>query len=229
MRLFGAAPQKRVVAGGRRGAAGQRNPVYRIETLIWVALLCLCTRVMAVHEHEVARAEGDGAGDEIDDLYDGEEYQTKDQRAETRTTFYERDIDKHCTSRRQANQLKRALRLHEGERKPNRGQENYKEDKRRLIGIIGSQLDLTNGQKQRVKHLVMDVMSVNSFGYYSSEQVILATVNVVVREDGRWIEDEDDFRDYMEQVGITNDEDRADLDTMKRLRGLVRDRIPSKS
>lgn len=184
---------------------------------------------MTVHEHQVARSEGDGAGDEIDDMYDGEEYQTKDKRADTRTTFYERDIDKHCTSRRYAKQLKRALRLHEGERKPNRGQKNYEEDKRRLVGIIGSQLDLTNRQKQRVNHLVLDVMSVNSFGYYSAEQVILATTNVVAREDGRWIEEEQEFRDYMEQVGITNDEGRADLETMKRLRSLVKDRIPSRS
>jgi len=187
---------------------------------------------MGVHEHEVARREGDGAGDEIDDLYDGEEYQTKDQRAETRTTFYERDIDQHCTSRRQAQQLKRALRLQEGEHVngsgKSRGSQNNEEDKRRLVGIIGSQLDLTNGQKNRVKHLVMDVMGVNSFGYYSSEQVILATTNVVTREDGRWIEDESDFREYMEKVGLTNDEGRADLDTMKRLRQLVRERIPSK-
>lgn len=187
---------------------------------------------MGVHEHEVARREGDGAGDEIDDMYDGEEYQTKDQRAETRTTFYERDIDQHCTSRRQAKQLKRALRLQEGEHVngsgKSRGSQNNEEDKRRLVGIVGSQLGLSKAQKNRVQHLVLDVMSVNSFGYYSSEQVILATTNVVVREDGRWIEDEDEFHEYMEKVGITNDEGRADLDTMKRLRQLVRDRIPSK-
>jgi hypothetical protein len=188
---------------------------------------------MGVHEHEVARSEGDGAGDEIDDLYDGEEYQTKDQRAETRTTFYERDIDTHCTSSRYAKQLKRALRLQEGEHVngsgKDRGTQNHEEYQRRVIGIIGSQLDLTDGQKKRVKHLVMDVMSVNSFGYYSSEQVILATANVVAREDGRWIEEEEPFRDYMEHVGITNDEDRADLETMKRLRSLVKERIPSRS
>lgn len=188
---------------------------------------------MSVHEHLVARNEGNGAGDEIDDLYDGEEYKTKDQRAETRTTFYERDIDTHCTSKRQAQQLKRALRLQEGEHVngsgKSRGSQNTEEDKRRLVGIIGSQLSLTDGQKRRVNHLVLDVMSVNSFGYYSSEQVILATVNVVVREDGRWIEDEDEFRDYMEKVGITNENGRADLNTMKRLRTLVHERVPSKS
>lgn len=183
---------------------------------------------MAVPQHRVSRTEGDGAGDEIDDLYDGEEYQTKDMRAETRTTFYEKDIERHVSDPRIQQQLKRALRWHEGEGKPNRGSRNHEEDKRRLIGTVGSQLGLTPSQKERVRHLVMDVMSVNSFGRYSMEQVALATVNVVVREDGRWIEDEDAFRDYMEYVGLTNEEGRADLETMKRLRKLVRERTPSK-
>lgn len=187
---------------------------------------------MAVHEHEVARNEGDGAGDEIDDLYDGEEYQTKDQRAETRTTFYERDIDQHCTSRRQAQQLKRALRLHEGEHTNHgtpRSRQNREEHKRRVVGITSSQLGMTDAQKARTEHLVLDVIEVNSFGRYSVEEVVLATVNVVAREDGRWIEDEEQFRDYMEHVGITDDGGRADLETMKRLRSLVKERMPSRS
>ena len=184
---------------------------------------------MGVHTHRVARDEGDGAGAEIDDMYDGEEYQTKDQRAETRTTFYERDIDRHVSNPRRAQQLKRALRLHEGERKPNRGSRNHEEDKRRLVGILCSQLSLTKGQKSRVEHLVMDVISINSFGRYSMEEVILAVINVVAREDGRWIEDEEDFHEYAERVGLTNDRGKADLDTIKRLRALVRERIPSKS
>lgn len=187
---------------------------------------------MGVHTHRVARGLGDGAGDEIDDMYDGEEYQTKDQRAETRTTFYERDIDKHVNDPRYAQQLKRALRFHEGEHVngsgKSRGSQNNEEDKRRLIGVIGSQLSLTKAQKSRVEHLVIDVMSVNSFGRYSMEQVILATINVVARENGRWIEEEDAFQEYAEQIGLTNERGRADMDTMKRLRTLVRERVPSK-
>lgn len=187
---------------------------------------------MGVQEHHVARNEGDGAGDEIDDMYDGEEYQTKDQRAETRTTFYERDIDKHVSNPRRARQLKRALRYQEGEHVngvgKSRGSQNNEEDKRRLIGTIGSQLSLTRAQKARVNHLIIDVMSVNSFGRYSMEQVILATINVVAREHGRWIEEEDEFRDYAEQVGLTNERGRADMETIKRLRSLVRERVPSK-
>lgn len=189
---------------------------------------------MTVHPHEVSRDEGDGAGDEIDDLYDGEEYQTKDQRAETRTTYYERDIDKHVNSPRRARQLKRALRWQEGQHvtsddEKSRGQQNHEEDKRRIVGTLASQLDMGKTQKARVEHLVIDVLSVNSFGHYSMEQVTLAVINVVARENGRWIEDEDGFRDYMEQVELTNDEGRADLETMKRLRALVRERVPSKS
>jgi hypothetical protein len=188
---------------------------------------------MPVHEHQVARNEGDGAGDEIDDLYDGEEYTTKDQRAETRTTFYERDIDKHCESSRYANQLKRALRLQEGEHanaegSKSRGTQNNEEDKRRTVGTFCSQLGLTDAQKSRIQHLIIDVMSVNSFGHYSIEQVVLATINVIAREDGRYIEDETPFHNYMESVGLTNDNGRPDMQTMKRLRALVRERIPSK-
>ena len=184
-----------------------------------------------VEQHKVARHEGDGAGDEIDDKYDGEEYTTKDQRAETRTTFYERDIDKHVSDPRQAKRLKRALRLQEGEHNntgKSRGSQNNEEDKRRLVGTLSSQLGMTTAQKQRVEHLVIDVMSVNSFGHYSMEQVILATINVVAREYGRWIEEEREFREYMAEVGIVTDDDRPDMDTLNRLRALVRERIPSR-
>lgn len=189
---------------------------------------------MGVHPHELSREEGDGAGDEIDDLYDSEEYQTKDQRAETRTTYYESDIDKHVTDPRLAKQLRRALQWQEGqyttsENDKSRGQQNHEEDKRRVVGTLGSQLDLTKQQKARTEHLVLDVISVNSFGSYSMEQVTLAVINVVARESGRWIEDENDFRNYMERVGIKNGEGHADLDTMRRLRALVRERVPSKS
>lgn len=183
---------------------------------------------MAVQKHRVARDQGDGAGSEIDDLYDGEEFESKDQRAETRTTYYKRDIEQHVSDPRLAGHLRRALRWQEGQwvtsdDDKSRGQQNHEEDKRRAVGVLASQLDLTTAQKTRVEHLVLDVLSVNSFGHYSMEQVALAVINVVVREDDRWIEDERLFRDYMEQVGI------EDLETMRRLRALVRERVPSKS
>lgn len=186
-------------------------------------------RTMA-DEHRLARDAGDGSGEQIDDMYDGEEYSTKDKRAGTRTTFYESDIERLDVSPQRAQELKRMLRRQEGEyvnasQFQSRGQQNHEEDKRRRIGTMGSQLGMTQMQKDRVNHLVIDVISVNSFGHYSIEQAILAVINVVAREDGRFIEEEQQFRDYMLDVGIGDE--RPDMDTMKRLRRIVRDRVPS--
>lgn len=187
---------------------------------------------MPHHEHNVSRGHGDGAGEEIEDMYDGEEYETKDQRSPKRTTYYESDIYKHCTDGRHAFHLRRAMKYQEGQQvdagsdaKP-RSVQNHEEDQRRMIGTICSQLDMTPAQKKRVRHLVMDVISVNSFGQYSSEQVILAVINVVAREDERLIEDEDAFMQYMIDVGITTEDGNADKKTMRRLRRMVRERTP---
>lgn len=185
------------------------------------------TKHTMVGQHNVSRGEGDGAGEQIDDKYDGEEYASKDQRANTRTTFYERDIDNLNVSERRKEELRRILRRQEGQHVnsdtyKSRGQQNYEEDKRRIVGVFASQLELTRSQKQRCEHLMLDVLSVNSFGQYSMEQVSLAVVNVVAREDGRWIEDENQFRDLMDKADV------QEMDTMKRLRSLVRERLPSK-
>jgi hypothetical protein len=182
-----------------------------------------------VATHNVSRGEGDGAGERIDDKYDGEEYTTKDERADTRTTFYERDIDNLNVSERRKSELRRMLRRQEGEdyketyRKDedNREQQNREEWKRRVVTTYASQLSLTDSQKERAKHLVIDVLTINKFGRYATEQVALGVINVVAREDGRWIEDEDEFRDLVAETGID------DMDSLKRLRRMVRERIPS--
>lgn len=186
---------------------------------------------MDVFEHQVSREPNDGSRDDMQgNGYDEEAHETRDKRAETKTTFYKRDIDNLDVSNRRKRQLKRALRRQEGEDqqevysedRDQRKQQNRGEDRRRTIGSFTSQLELTDAQKERVEHLVMDVLTINSFGSYSADQVILAVINVVAREDGRWIEDEDMFRSYMQTVEI------PDMETMKRLRGLVRERLPSK-
>lgn len=200
---------------------------------------------MEVHPHDVSRGEGDGSGAEIDDKYDGEEYTAKDQRADTRTTFYESDIDNLNVSERRKDQLRHALRRQEGEdfgendsydeattsdsKRKRRKQQNREEWKRRVISAYAGQLELTPRQKRRSEHWVLDVLSINSFGRYSVEQVALAAINVVAREDGRYIEDEQYFHSLMEDVGITDDDDSPDMNKMRRLRTMVRERIPSKS
>lgn len=185
-----------------------------------------------VGQHNVSRGEGDGAGEQIDDKYDGEEYATKDQRADTRTTFYERDINNLNVSQRRKEELRRILKRQEGQNQGEAGtgqttrrerkQQNREEWKRRVVTTYASQLELTKAQKERATHLVIDVLTINTFGRYATEEIALGVVNVVAREDGRWIEDENQFRDLMQEAGIDS------MNSLKRLRQMVRERIPSK-
>lgn len=193
---------------------------------------------MAVQQQTVSRKANDGSRSDMQDNgYDEERYESRDKRAPTRTTFYESDIDRLDTTQRRKRRLKRALRRQEGEDQgeaystdhDQRQQQNRKEWKRRMVTTYASQLDLTPAQRDRSQHIVMGVVSIDSFGPYSTEEVILAVINVVVREDGRWIEDEELFRDLVRDVGIVNSAGRADLDTMESLRSMVRERVPSKS
>lgn len=200
---------------------------------------------MKAHPHEVSRDEGDGSGAEIDDKYDGEEYTAKDQRADTRTTFYKQDIEALDVSPHRKDALKHALRRQEGEdfgendsyaddtntdsTRKRRKQQNREEWKRRVVSAYAGQLELTPRQKKRSEHWMLDVLTINSFGHYSVEQVALAAINVVAREDARYIEDEEYFHGIMEDVGITDDDNDPDMNKMRRLRTMVRERIPSKS
>lgn len=187
-----------------------------------------------VEAHQVARGEGNGSRAKIQDKYDSTEYEDKDQRAETRTTFYRRDIERLHVSERRKKRLRRALQRQEGmdygegtvkdKTREQRKQRNRAEWKRRVISAFASQLELTRAQKRRSMHIVKDVLDINSFGYYSTEQVVLAVINVVAREDGRWIEDEALFRKMMKESGIETD-GTPDMESMRQLRRMVNDRI----
>lgn len=179
---------------------------------------------MTVETHLVERRNGDGARVEADDLYENESYE-QDERGPNQTTYWESDVERAVTSRRRQRQLKRALELQEGQHTTHgesRGSQNNAEDTRRVAETFSSKLDMTPYQRRRVAHLVTDVLDINSFGPYSREKVILSVVNVVAREDmaygGELMEDRDDFKALLEDVD-------ADLDELRRLRGLVSDRL----
>lgn len=194
---------------------------------------------MTVEEHALHREEGSGSSSEIQDKYDSEEYETKDQRADTRTTFYESDINELNVSEDRKKRLRRALRRQEGEdygegkssnkTRRQRKQQNREEWKRRIISTYASNLDMCRAQKERATHIFMDVLTINTFGHYSSEQVALAVLNVVAREDGWLMEDNSQFHNLMVECDITSseDEERPDMDRMRTLRTMVRERVPS--
>lgn len=180
-----------------------------------------------VQPQRVDNSAGNGSRSEIEDKKIEDKFESKDERSETETTFFKRDISQ-IKSERRRRQYKRMLRRQEGERtnssdEKSRGQQNHDEWQRRIVKGFTSQLELTPHQTRRTKHLVMDVIDINSFGHYSTEQVVLAVINCVVREDGRWIEDEELFRDMAEGTGFNKG---TAIERMKSLRGLVRDRLP---
>lgn len=191
---------------------------------------------MEAQRHRIENEKGDGSRSAIEDTKVEEKWQTKDDRANTETTFYKSDIDKCVMSQRRKRRFKRMLRRQEGENpgetysedRDDRTQQNLHEDKRRMVGVYSSQLELTRHQKERINHIVLDIFgsedneypSFNTFGFFSTEQAILGIVNCVAREDGRWIEDEETFQSFMEDLDLTKD-------NMKMLRKMVRDRLPS--
>jgi hypothetical protein len=182
---------------------------------------------MDVLPEDVDSEKGSGSRTEIEDEKTGDKWETKDQRADTHTTFYERDIDRLNVSGARKRRLKRILRFQEGEqvnsdKYDSRGQQNHKEDKRRLIGAFTSQLDLTDHQKRRVRHLIMDVVEVNSYGNYSTEEVILGVITYVCMEDmgsnGVHVDDRDAFHRIADDVDTS-------MDRIKGARQITRDRL----
>lgn len=191
-----------------------------------------------VQPHQVEKDHGDGSRTEMEDQKTEDKWETKDQRADTQTTFWPQDIASLRVSERRKWRLRRMLRRQEGEdfgegtskdkSRRQRKQQNRGEWKRRMASTFASQLDLTRAQKERVTHLVRDILDINSFGYFSTEEVILAVINVVAREDGRWIEEERLFHDLMYDVGLYKDEPESpDMNGLKTLRRMVRERIGS--
>ena len=176
---------------------------------------------MAVLQHNVADESGNGSRSKMEDEKTGDKWETKDQRADTHTTFYESDIDRLNVSQARKRRLKRMLKRQEGQQKGevyskkrnNREQQNRRENRRRDIEIFASQLDLTKHQKNRVMHIVLEVVSVDSYGNYSAEEVILGVITYVCMEDmgadGVHVDDRDIFHELV-----------ADMDTdMKRVKG----------
>lgn len=179
----------------------------------------------------IERRAGAGSRSDTDDEYEADSFR-HDERADTETTFFESDIQKLRVSERRKQQLRDMLKRQEGSDqfepsrsgRRSRNEQNREEWKRRVADTYCAQAELTRAQKERVKHLVLDVLDIQSFGPYAAEEIVIATINVVAREQGRWIEDEEQFRDLAADAGVEVD-GRPDMQTLKRLRRLVRDRI----
>lgn len=185
---------------------------------------------MPVHEHRVDSEKGSGSRSEMGDEMVGDKWVTKDQRADTWTTFFESDIEQLPVSRRRKWRLKRMARRQEGENssetyysdRNDRTQQNREEDRRRDVETFCSQLDLTPHQKKRVKHIILDVVSINSYGNYSAEEVILGAITYVCMEDlgesGVHVDDRKDFHRLVSELD-------TDMQRVKGARKLTRKKL----
>lgn len=166
----------------------------------------------------------------MEDEKTGDLWKTKDQRADTRTTFFESDIDRLNASPQRKKRLKRILRRQEGENsgetyfadRDDRTQQNREEDRRRDIETIASQLELTSHQKRRATHIILDVVSIDSYGNYSAEEVILGVITYVCMEDmganGVHVDDRGDFHSFVDTLD-------TDMERVKKARKLTRSKL----
>jgi len=186
------------------------------------------TSAMTVPEEWVAREANDGSRDDMQSNgYDEHGLKHTDERAPTRTTFLEGDINALDVSERRKRDLRRMRRHQEGmfasaESTPSRGSQNHTEDKRRMISAFAGKLGLTSHQRERAEHLIRDVLDINTYGPYNSEEIILGVISYISMEDmgpdGIHIDDRDEFHDLVDDIETSRYR-------LRRVRQLTRERL----
>jgi hypothetical protein len=161
--------------------------------------------------HRFDDASGSGASAKIDELIDKNAVIEHDGRAPTRTFFYTTEAPEG-----KKEQFKRMYRHQEGVGDPQRDVANRASDRRRTIQTICARLGMKQYHRDRIQ-LIVDSINMSHMAHYSSQEVILGIITIVANEDGRFIRDEQAFKDLVDDVG-------SDMYTIKRVRGLVRDK-----
>lgn len=160
--------------------------------------------------HVFDAGSGNGSSSQIDEKIDESAIIEHDGRASTRTFFYPEQAPQ-----RSQQQYKRLIQWQEDKWS---GMKNAQRaaDRRRTVGTFCSQLDMSEYHNKRVTN-VMEGLNMSHMAHYSSEKVILAIISLVANADGRFIRDEDAFRELVSLVD-------SDLGEIKRVRELVRDK-----
>lgn len=157
--------------------------------------------------HRFGRYAGSLAGSDYDEEIDQNAPQDHDGRAETRTGFNPRESPDE-------EKWRRLNTLNDDGRHPLRAVQNRAADRGRYVQTLCAALDMSPYHKERVQYIV-DGLNMSHMAHYNSQMVVLAIISLVANEDGRWIREEEMFRNLMEDVDVT-------LRQLKKIRALVR-------
>lgn len=152
---------------------------------------------------------GAGAASGVDELIDENAIIEHDGRSETRTFYYPGEAPE-----RKQRQFSRMLRWQEGEGAPERDIKNNEADLRRWVSTFCTHVGLGNYQTERVEKITSG-LNMKHMAHYSTEEVILATMTLVANEDGRFLRDEELFKEIVRDIG-------SNMYKIRKVRNLVR-------
>lgn len=158
---------------------------------------------------EFWRDKGTGSGDYTDEVIDRDAVDDGHE-SKAKTTFYERDVDDKGILRSDGSRVtyRQLWFRHIGHDPHSTPTEEYDEMDRRsrrkhLIGVFD--LELTSLQRERVENWILEI-DLTDGGRRSEPSVVAAAVSLACGADFRWIQQEDEFRDLMNEFDISKTE-----------------------
>lgn len=168
------------------------------------------------HRHESGH--GSGTNTKWEDTWDETASPTNDGRSQTRTTFYGKgSILRSDGSRVAYSDLSK---LNDGLYARERQTQNSWANRMRLIDIFCSYLGCGRDVNERTKYLSEGV-EFQELGPYSTDIALLSLISIVANNRGRWIRDEDGFRQLLVDIGGHTEHP---LDDVKRCRELLKEK-----
>jgi len=147
---------------------------------------------------EVARSAGDGSNSWGDVQKDDANIIVNDGRSITRTTFWPSDLSQSF-KHKQSYMNKLAI-LNDGSRAPDRSTQNSIADRNRIVDTFCGRCEVSH--EDRIIYLYKQ-FDMNRKGPYAKEHIILAIMSLVCQSHGRYIQNESEFIDLLEETDFT--------------------------
>lgn len=174
------------------------------------------------YSHQYSTRPGTMAATAYDEQFDEEaaDIAANDGRSLTRTWFKPTDAD---VSIEREQQYWKLAKLNDGVQAPERSEQNYDADTSRWIDTICGRLELGDGKRDRIRHIVDTTRLRYLGGPYIAEEVILAAATIVISEDAierreePWHKTDETFQRLCDDIG-------TDAIRLRHIRSLLRDK-----